>query len=1042
MGDLVNKMGAMLGDVNARLDEQEKFTAEIKTNLEGVTDELRKGIRMLTDNANAYRTLVKFAKEHAHLTDKELEDTEEIRDNLRKMVDLHKVALRTAKEGSKEYKQMSDNLGRAENLLSKITGKTKLATEEAKELNDLYSDAAKNIAAMDKALGNLTRHGAALKGLGGILSAFGIQGGRQIERKIQQVGDIREAVKASRELRGKAVLKHMTQKRERAMEEGSKMGYTFGDDAEGAKGRGWLAKKMGFERGSPKYEAFAKGELSIAQGKDAGAAYRGVMSEGGGGIEAFMQTFESGIDGLMGAMEGLAVPLMAVAGVVMLLVAVFDTYAKQNQEIEKNLGKAGLFTQPGVGAGDAFMAARIAMNPNLSARGVALGSTFERNMGMAAAMAGAGYNVADTFTGPDIANAEPGAGGAFMRGSLGEFQRTIMGVSRVAGLTDEEGAANLIKLLQEYRQTMASSEEFMNRLNKDTQAAGISTTKYLKIIDEVSGHFDKMGKSLEQVTGVMRELSRYGAVSGESLKDMMDFLTQGPTTEGNLPQNIFSQMMTPTPLLESSRKGEAAAVQDAVENANMELKRLGLGEIDSRGMTPDQIRAAVGQKRQDIMGLKNAADQQTATDALKRVTDQLLHQRTVGGGAMTRGAGAMLFGEDLIQRSQNNFSKLDTVTSQFGASVDDLIKGNVSAQQMIGIKKLSSTLDFDPIKAIGLLQQESQNRIREATTTEDPKQRKEFIKQLLIEIKRKGGLPTTLKGSQWEGFTGGLDDLAESMAKNGKDASDALAKNADTIAGTVETQTAITDKMRVQQRAGTLQEKASLDQAADIGKNTQTVEDILKNIFKPLLTDLLFAIEFIARGVAKFTGQSFDLNKKQSKEDIGRIPAAMSDLSNKTKTLMDANTELQKKKEAHDGKLSDADQKMFDDNKAAIEKNVKTMQYLNDTLTVGVKTGTEQDALEQTLKGLHGYIKEGKAAVEAPTAKDLEPGFWKKAGDTALAGMGPGGWMIKALASSIKDALQSSGGTTNYYNAESTSTYAQPDNPNTSGEQAGPTVQK
>src|SRR5208282_5009096 len=95
------------------------------------------------------------------------------------------------------------------------------------------------------------------------------------------------------------------------------------------------------------------------------------------------------------------------------------------------------------------------------------------------------------------------------------------------GLTDTEGVTELLKLLDQYSQTIASSERFFVQLNKDTQAAGVSTTKYLKIIDEVSGHFDRMNRSLEQTTDMMRDLSRYGAVSSESLKDMMDFLGQG-----------------------------------------------------------------------------------------------------------------------------------------------------------------------------------------------------------------------------------------------------------------------------------------------------------------------------------------------------------------------------------------------------------------------------------------------------------------------------------------------------------------------------------
>jgi len=112
-------------------------------------------------------------------------------------------------------------------------------------------------------------------------------------------------------------------------------------------------------------------------------------------------------------------------------------------------------------------------------------------------------------------------------------------------LTDTEGVTELLKLLDQYGQTMRSSEKFFTQLNKDTQAAGISTTKYLKIIDEVSMHFDRMNRSLEFTTEMMRNLSRYGAISSESLKDMMEFLSQGgdKRNSGNLAQTMWQEAL-------------------------------------------------------------------------------------------------------------------------------------------------------------------------------------------------------------------------------------------------------------------------------------------------------------------------------------------------------------------------------------------------------------------------------------------------------------------------------------------------------------------
>src|SRR5208337_5546811 len=136
------------------------------------------------------------------------------------------------------------------------------------------------------------------------------------------------------------------------------------------------------------------------------------------------------MSGVVEAIEGAVLDLTAIAPEIMVpleiltaaiegLADLFSTYVDQNKDMEKNLGKGGLFTQPGVGPGDAFRAMRDALNPPVLGQGMALGVTQERNLALAGAFAQGGYGITGGLSGPDTANMGPGASGQFMRGALG-----------------------------------------------------------------------------------------------------------------------------------------------------------------------------------------------------------------------------------------------------------------------------------------------------------------------------------------------------------------------------------------------------------------------------------------------------------------------------------------------------------------------------------------------------------------------------------------------------------------------------------------------
>jgi hypothetical protein len=286
-----------------------------------------------------------------------------------------------------------------------------------------------------------------------------------------------------------------------------------------------------------------------------------------------------------------AIPLAIAEAVKDLVVSLIDKNAKMNRQAE-TLAGGGLFTGGGT-ANEDFMAARENLSPlaagNLYSR---YGLTREKNVKMAAGIIGAGYNTESLFGG--------GLGGQkggdeFGPGSFGEIQKISAVQGRIAGLGDEQSVSLVMKSLMQYRESMEGTQQFFTNLNKDTRAAGISATKYVSIIDELLGHFDRMNKSLDQVTGTMRVLSRTGRSTSEDLQATMGMLTGAGRQQFDLASAGFvaTQMKSGGGAgLTSMKAGQEAAVKGAAENVRKALADVGI--TMSVGDITDKLKDAGG----------------------------------------------------------------------------------------------------------------------------------------------------------------------------------------------------------------------------------------------------------------------------------------------------------------------------------------------------------------------------------------------------------------------------------------------------------------
>src|SRR5208282_5186395 len=175
-----------------------------------------------------------------------------------------------------------------------------------------------------------------------------------------------------------------------------------------------------------------------------------------------------------------------------------DTRAQVNQGVEKALGGA-LFT-PDLTGTETMRNVRENLRANVFN---AFGQNLDKNLAIANAMQQQGFDITE-LTRPGLrgkmlpggGQADMGAG--FVGGTFGEFQRNAMIAGRSAGLTDEQTVTRMSKLMREMRQTFESTHDFLLSINTQARAAGISTTAYLKIVDDLTSQFDSMNKSFNE----------------------------------------------------------------------------------------------------------------------------------------------------------------------------------------------------------------------------------------------------------------------------------------------------------------------------------------------------------------------------------------------------------------------------------------------------------------------------------------------------------------------------------------------------------------
>jgi hypothetical protein len=412
----------------------------------------------------------------------------------------------------------------------------------------------------------------------------------------------------------------------------------------------------------------AHGEGSIGRGL---ASWGGSMVEGGAG--------------------GLASMAGEVAPVIGILAAVkeaFDKNQKMNAEVESGLGKGGIFGG-NADSIDALRNARANLNgPGLFSR---LGIGYEKNLDLAKAMVEGGFSTRNLSEGV-VGHDQHG----FLNNSFGSIQRNAYVYGRLAGLNPNETMTETIKLITQYRQSLGSTEDFFVQINKDTRAAGISTMKYIQLIDDVNSHYDRSNKLLMTTVTTMRMLSQTGRDTADDLKDAMDAITNGGQQQPveraaylntiamrdpherdrilGLRQNNFQSA--------AEQAAAALGVQNSTQNPNAvqdfvnQMNRGGYGSFMSLKRQADERFANDPTQHQAAIGALNTAQTAYARLQQQQYANRLANSGQFAQAGLSMAAGSQNMGADIVSNSTETLNALRQALGIAHFTMGDFLNNN------------------------------------------------------------------------------------------------------------------------------------------------------------------------------------------------------------------------------------------------------------------------------------------------------------------------------------------------------------------------------
>ena len=421
-------------------------------------------------------------------------------------------------------------------------------------------------------------------------------------------------------------------------------------------------------------------------GRQAGATLEAGGGKLGEGMGMRALSGAAGIgEGVMGAVGEAAVPLGILNGARKL----YDMTIEQNKDINKAMGKGGLFTGGGAGsARDVLQAVKY----NMAAQGMSVGGfgvstlgvgTGKQNEEILAAFQDLGVAVPE-LTDKLKENAMTGVISDKRARGFGGVQGLAYTTGKQLGFTTGETSRENLKYLLQFGQSQESVNHLFERFVGDTKASGITTTKYLSIIDSITDRFDHMGKSLESVTGILGVMGSTGIGSADDLKEALNFMLGG---QKNLEQTAF--LLQQPGAVASLAAGQGALATRQAAAAQQSLGTIGIDDADLK--TLGGVAAAISRVAQSSA---DATTKQNLNQQLENLNTTLKAKAALTGGGNVVDMAANL--KNLHSESVDtmlNVNGMLKLLPMFGKTLEDIRQGNAGAALTEAAEKLGVSAD-------------------------------------------------------------------------------------------------------------------------------------------------------------------------------------------------------------------------------------------------------------------------------------------------------------------------------------------------------------
>lgn len=561
---------------------------------------------------------------------------------------------------------------------------------------------------------------------------------------------------------------------------------------------------------------------------------------------------EGGLGSLMGIGSKLAGP-MAIAG---MMAQAYDANIERNKKIQELAG-GGIYGK-GANVGDVMTNMRKTLGSTDYTQQL-MGYDFASNVDTMKSLIYSGRSVGD-ITGKDLgAISHQGAAVGFYGATM---KNAIYGGTPV-GLSTDESVKLQMKLLDEYQSTLQETTDFFKQINTGTKAAGISTSKYLEIIDSLNAGFDSMNKSLYTSVNLLGSLSRTGRLTGEKMKDVLTTVT-GNQVQDTAYRMAAMQSLSPK-MREDFVKGlrDDAAEQTKNMIANLHGVNVAPGETDLTKIEDAIEQAfknkAIDQKtyQQYVENVSQARNRQRGQIGMAEALEKGDYQ-TAAGLAMAQGVGSkqgFMFTSGIAQLAARStgisagdlFSSDVTKNAATNKAIMPVImqlqRAGVDAQKFIDASRtIVSTASRDVMQ-----------QAKGGTLDED------FAQRLIKELQDSGQLAKgTYTKEQAMGILSGATPL-----QNGRNIADALSElpgiRTALVSGPL---SKLVDTM-----TDTEQEK----QRANIAQQTTTTAEAFARSFEYLFTRVVDVLQSILNALP-FTGDKAaataagKINAQQAKE--------------------------------------------------------------------------------------------------------------------------------------------------------------------------------